>query len=119
MTKKRIKIKVTARRSLKYHMCEAHAIIDQSAPHSSLKALMSVSLSVPAGAPLAPPPSDATKPKIPSGPDLRVPGPPSPSLGATPQLANAPSKAASKVCHTMLFCIKLLQQAAQTPCCHA
>ncbi len=43
-----------------------------------------------AGAPLAPPPSDATKPKVPSGPDLRVPGPSSPSLGGTPQLANGP-----------------------------
>lgn len=49
-----------------------------------------------AGAPLAPPPSDATKPKAPSGPDLRVPGPPSTSLGATPQLASGPAKAANK-----------------------
>lgn len=54
-----------------------------------------------AGTPLAPPPSDATKPKIPSGPDLRVPETPSPSLGITPQLANgpppSPAKAADKV----------------------
>ena len=55
-----------------------------------------VAFSVVAGAPLAPPPSDATKPKVPSGPDLRVPGPQSLSLGATPQLASAPAKAASK-----------------------
>lgn len=60
-----------------------------------------------AGAPLAPPPSDATKPKIPSGPDLRVPGPPSSSpsssLGATPQLANAPAQAANKAGSKVLF----------------
>ena len=45
-----------------------------------------------AGAPLAPPPSDATKPKIPSGPDLRVPGPPQQSLEGTPQLIKGPAK---------------------------
>ena len=65
-----------------------------------------------AGAPLAPPPSDATKPKIPSGPDLRVPGPSAPSLGpslgATPQLANgpppSPAKAADKVSKKVTVC---------------
>ncbi len=63
-----------------------------------------------AGAPLAPPPSDATKPKIPSGPDLRVPGPPGvdiPSLGATPQLASgpppSPAKAADKASKKVAF----------------
>lgn len=64
-----------------------------------------------AGTPLAPPPSDATKPKIPSGPDLRVPGPPganAPSLGAAPQLASAglppsPAKAADKASKKVAF----------------
>ena len=72
-----------------------------------------------AGAPLAPPPSDATKPKIPSGPDLRIPGPSAPSLGpslgATPQLASgpppSPAKAADKVSKKVTFCTPVLPHA--------
>lgn len=60
-------------------------------------------ISVVTGAPLAPPPSDATKPKAPSGPDLRVPGASSLSLGTTPQLASAPAKAANKAAGKVLL----------------
>ncbi|DBA79997.1 TPA: hypothetical protein ACH3X1_008200 [Trebouxia sp. C0004] len=71
------------------------------------------------GAPLAPPPSDATKPKIPSGPDLRVPGLPgvdAPSLGAAPQLAStgpppSPVKAADKASKKAMEAVPQMAQA--------
>jgi len=81
-----------------------------------------VCVCVTAGAPLAPPPSDATKPKIPSGPDLRVPGPPGvdvPSLGATPQLASgpppSPAKAADKASKKVAFLAADCTAASSSP----